>query len=216
MKKLVYLAVTYMVITGCSSSEDQGEDVLKDTGIFQEGMSSSIEVVNVFDENIENSGSDTDQSSGIVVIDCADFSSTIEELSDQEKEGLLELDIQLLSDEILRLVNLHRTDLGLTSLGINSTGKLLAIEHNLSQIRENKIGHENFKNRFCPLVHIESAKRVSENTARRQLSADQVVKEWLKSPSHRANIEGIFDEIGIASVKASNGDLYFTQLFIKF
>ncbi len=216
MKKLAYLAITFLVVVSCGSSESKGEDVQENSTILEKGSSSGTDVVNAFDESIESKTPIKESPSGTVVIDCSGFVAAIDKLNEEQRKTLLEEDITVLSEEILVLVNLHRVDLGLNKLSPNKTAKLLAVEHNLIQIEEDKIGHDNFKNRFCPLVRIESARRVSENTARKQISAAQVVKEWIESPGHRANIEGVFDEIGIASVRAENGDLYFTQLFIKF
>lgn len=227
MNKLTSLAIAIVALVSCSTSDNEGEDVLEGNGIVQQladnnnstntktqpNSSSSTTTVNAFDENIESKNEDVTQ--GVIVINCNGFVATSDSFSDLQKQELLDMDLKEFSDEILRLVNEHRVDLGLNILKSNVTAKWLAMEHNLNQIAIEDIGHTNFDNRFCPLVRIESVKRVAENVGRRQLSAAQVVNEWLASSGHRANIEGVFDQIGITSIKASNGDLYFTQLFLK-
>jgi len=42
-----------------------------------------------------------------------------------------------------------------------------------------------------------------------------VVNNWLSDAAHRANIEGSFNLTGVGVAEASNGVVYFTQLFIR-
>ena len=53
-----------------------------------------------------------------------------------------------------------------------------------------------------------------ENIARGQQTPQEVVKDWMNSPSHRANIlyPG-FGRLGVGVAKGGNGDLYWTQEF---
>ncbi|MCW2956063.1 MAG: serine protease [Thermoleophilia bacterium] len=53
-----------------------------------------------------------------------------------------------------------------------------------------------------------------ENVATGQTSPEQVVKEWMASPTHRANImDPNFRQMGVAYVTAPNGRSYWAQEF---
>jgi uncharacterized protein YkwD len=76
-------------------------------------------------------------------------------------------------------------------------------------------GHDNFSNRV-KAVDI-PYKGAAENVAYNKGHADpatQAVQGWLKSPGHKANIEGKFNQTGIGVAVNSKGEVYFTQLFI--
>jgi uncharacterized protein YkwD len=45
--------------------------------------------------------------------------------------------------------------------------------------------------------------------------AEQAVASWLHSPGHAANIRGDYNRSGIGVARASNGFIYFTQVFVK-
>ena len=58
-----------------------------------------------------------------------------------------------------------------------------------------------------------SYRTAGENIAYGQRSPQEVVKGWMNSPGHRANIlNGSFGKIGIG-VYQSNGVIYWSQLF---
>jgi len=117
------------------------------------------------------------------------------------------------ADQILILVNQHRQSIGLSTLIANDTAAELAAEHNIYMIQQNAISHDNFKTRSSALQDQLNARRVGENVARFQRSAQDVVTAWLNSPGHRENIEGNYSKSGIAATKDSNGKFYYTHLF---
>lgn len=43
----------------------------------------------------------------------------------------------------------------------------------------------------------------------------QAVEGWIKSPGHRVNIEGQYNLTGIGIARNSQGEYYFTQIFIR-
>ena len=47
------------------------------------------------------------------------------------------------------------------------------------------------------------------------MTSKQVIDAWLKSPAHKANIEGAFDYTGAGVAKDSRGVVYYTQIFVK-
>ncbi len=53
-----------------------------------------------------------------------------------------------------------------------------------------------------------------ENLAEGQKTPERVVKEWMESPGHKANIlNGNYTKIGVGYVKSKKGTTYWTQLF---
>lgn len=55
---------------------------------------------------------------------------------------------------------------------------------------------------------------VAENVASGQLSPDHVLRSWMRSRGHRKNIlRTDVDHMGVAFVRASDGRLFWTQLF---
>ncbi|WP_378183071.1 CAP domain-containing protein [Aquimarina sp. SS2-1] len=120
-----------------------------------------------------------------------------------------------ISDEILRLVNLHRQGLDLSSLSKNATAEQLAIDHTKYMISINQINHDNFNQRGNVLSDQENATGTAENVARFYTDAQSVVQGWLNSPDHRENIEGNYTYTGISAIKDQDGRYYYTQLFYR-
>ncbi len=57
---------------------------------------------------------------------------------------------------------------------------------------------------------------VGENIARNWKTPEEVMKAWLSSKGHRANIlSKKFTNIGVGKAISQNGDIYWVQLFIK-
>jgi uncharacterized protein YkwD len=55
--------------------------------------------------------------------------------------------------------------------------------------------------------------RVGENVARGQKNAEEVVKAWMKSAGHRANILGDFTELGAGYFDDENGQRYWCAVY---
>lgn len=119
--------------------------------------------------------------------------------------------------EILYYINQHRSDIGLQPLKMNSI--LNHIEQNFSVQMANKkmpFSHDGFDDRIDDAYQkIGQHQAVAENIARGKLSAQGVVDGWLHSPGHKHNIEGDYNLTGIGVKKSSNGDLYFSQIFVR-
>lgn len=136
------------------------------------------------------------------------------------KDAISENDIEkqeVLSvvEEILELVNTHRTGIGKESLSMNTLATDLANEHTFYMIDQNDISHDDFDQRSSKLFEEENATRTGENVAFGQQSAKAVMEAWLNSSGHRENIEGDFTHIGIGVIKNNSGVYYFTQIFLK-
>jgi len=60
-----------------------------------------------------------------------------------------------------------------------------------------------YHRQMMPFLRACHAQRVAENLARGNISADQLVAAWMKSPGHRANIlDGRLTKIGVGAVYA--------------
>ncbi|KZX14949.1 CAP domain-containing protein [Methanobrevibacter filiformis] len=89
------------------------------------------------------------------------------------------------------------------------------ILHNVSFIRANEImiDFSHTRPNGLPWFTV-SPYTYGENLAIGQSSPAQVVKEWMDSPTHRANIlEYRFKSVGIAFIKRDNGSYYWVQEF---
>ncbi|MBO3099370.1 CAP domain-containing protein [Gelidibacter pelagius] len=117
--------------------------------------------------------------------------------------------------EILELINNYRIEMDLAPLNNLSIIKSVAFTHTDYMVSVNQINHDNFFQRKSSLVQNAAAMKVSENLAYAYNSAESVVNGWLKSPGHKATIEGDFTDFDISAEKNSEGKWYFTNIFIK-
>jgi uncharacterized protein YkwD len=121
---------------------------------------------------------------------------------------------QSFADEVLRLVNIERSKAGLSSLTTNSSLKAAADK----RAQETKVSFSHTRpngSKFSSVFkeYGVSYRTAGENIAYGQRSPQEVVKGWMNSPGHRANIlNGSFGKIGIG-VYQSNGVIYWSQLF---
>ncbi|WP_339697746.1 CAP domain-containing protein [uncultured Marixanthomonas sp.] len=120
-----------------------------------------------------------------------------------------------MADEILSLVNEHRTSQGLTPLKRDQQyASAYAVDHTFYMIDLEEINHDHFDVRKKGLKD-RGAKIVGENVAFGYPTAEEVVNAWINSPGHLANIEGNFTHSGFGVIEAPDGRVYFTQLFYK-
>ena len=117
--------------------------------------------------------------------------------------------------EILELLNEHRISAGLNSLGNNGTVKAVAFTHTDYMIEVDNVSHDNFYQRKQIIQANENAQIVSENVAYGYTSAQSVVNAWLNSPGHKSNIEGNFTDFDISAEQDTEGNWYYTNIFIK-
>ncbi len=128
-------------------------------------------------------------------------------------------DVQIseLKSEVLRLINEYRRENGKSTLEDLNVVEQIADDHSEDMATGRvSFGHDGFENRNSRLKkQISTMNAMAENVAFGKLSASRVVDLWLKSSGHRKNIEGDYNATGIGIARASNGQLYFTQIFIK-
>lgn len=125
--------------------------------------------------------------------------------------------LKKMTDDIFRLVNEHRVAMGLPALIFNATAAEQALQHSSRMsMGEVAFGHDGFDDRMAVISQSEGHLRsTAENVASGHMSAAEVVEGWLNSPGHRRNIEGNFTHTGIGLAKASDGHIYFTQIFYR-
>jgi uncharacterized protein YkwD len=117
---------------------------------------------------------------------------------------------------IVDLTNKEREKLKLPPLKANEKLFQAAKVHSANMAKQNMLVHElDGKN---PAHRVRSTGYVyafvGENVAWNQRSPEQLLKEWMESEHHRANIlDRRFREIGIGIAKNDKGEPYYTQVF---
>jgi uncharacterized protein YkwD len=121
-----------------------------------------------------------------------------------------------MENEVLQLVNQHRTDMGLQPLQMDTLITTAALQHSVDMANGTvPFGHDGFDERTGGIMSkIKPSNAAAENVALGDTSAAEAVDLWLHSPGHKKNIEGNYNLTGIGIVKSPSGDLYFTQIFI--
>ena len=119
-------------------------------------------------------------------------------------------------DEVIRLVNVERANAGLPPLKKN--GSVCQAANTRAGETAVSFSHTRPDGRSCFTILEErgiSYTSCGENIAAGYRTPEEVVRGWMNSPGHRANIlnEG-FEEIGVG-VAEVNGTIYWVQLFIR-
>tara|TARA_R110002050_G_scaffold243212_4_gene379724 strand:- start:7587 stop:8087 length:501 start_codon:yes stop_codon:yes gene_type:complete len=147
------------------------------------------------------------------------FSCTTDSL--EEKADAIELSLTTTPEtkpievQILELINNHRLSIGLNPLADMTLIKSVAYTHTDYMVDNNEVSHANFYKRSDYLKSNAGAKKVSENVAYGYTSAESVVRAWLKSESHKMNIEGDYTNFGVSAEESELGKWYYTNIFIK-
>lgn len=121
--------------------------------------------------------------------------------------------------DIIKMVNKVRIEKNLPVLKENKKLNILADKKAKIMAKENNLSHTaGGYNSFSDLVKEANIEylAVGENIARNWKTPDNVMKAWLNSSGHRANIlNKKFTQIGVGKAINSKGDIYWVQLFIK-
>jgi len=120
-------------------------------------------------------------------------------------------------EDILENVNQYRASKGLSALTLNNVISAEAEKHSEDMANGRvAFGHDGFSSRIQKISsQLGPAKMSAENVALGNLTAKQVVTNWINSPAHRENMEGNFTLTGIGTAKDKSGVIYFTQIFIR-
>lgn len=127
--------------------------------------------------------------------------------------------LKSLETEVARLVNVERANRGLPALTINWELSRVARYKSQDMINKKYFSHDS-PTYGSPFVMMESFgikfTAAAENIAYGQRTPAEVMNAWMNSPGHRSNILSTnVTQIGVGAAKASNGTLYWTQMFIR-
>jgi uncharacterized protein YkwD len=117
--------------------------------------------------------------------------------------------------EAMALINAYRVSIGLNSLQEINHISYKSEEHDNYMITNNVVNHDDFVARSENIMKVLGAKDVSENIAYNYNSPQAALDAWLKSPSHKANIEGNFTHFGLSIRVNADGKKYYTNIFVK-
>lgn len=118
--------------------------------------------------------------------------------------------------DILLDVNHYRQQRGLQPLLLRQDLCAEAIKHSQEMATHHiPFGHAGFDSRLKHIyAHTAKPNGAAENVAFNYKDGHDVVKNWLTSSHHLANIRGNYNYTGIGLARDSHGKLYFTQLFL--
>ncbi len=117
--------------------------------------------------------------------------------------------------ETMALINAYRVSIGLNELKQINHISFKSEEHDNYMITNNVVNHDDFVSRSENIMQVLGAKAVGENIAYNYNSPQAAVDAWLKSPAHKANIEGNYTNFGIAIRISVDGKKYYTNIFAK-
>ena len=116
--------------------------------------------------------------------------------------------------EVHRLINLHRTGIGLPALEWSDIIANECRQHSQEMANAHTINHDGFNERINKIGETISWNWAGENVAY-NYSAQSVVTAWLNSPGHKSNIESNSNLTGVGVAFDEDSVTYFTQIFIR-
>ncbi|MDD2181232.1 MAG: LysM peptidoglycan-binding domain-containing protein [Bacilli bacterium] len=124
-----------------------------------------------------------------------------------------------LEEEVIRLVNIERERVGRSPLTENPKISNLARTKSQDFINNDYFAH-NSPTYGTPFNMLRSFgisfSAAAENIASGQRTAADVMNSWMNSSGHRSNIlNPTYNQIGVGVARDNNGNLYWTQMFIR-
>ncbi len=114
---------------------------------------------------------------------------------------------------IFSLMNAERARRGLPRLRRGSCASAYAERWSMQLARSQKLRHQSLK----PLLKSCAARRVAENLGSGNATADVLMKKWMASSRHRANIlDPRLGTVGVGAARSKSGDWYAVQDFLGF
>ncbi|MCM4166683.1 CAP domain-containing protein [Arenibacter sp. H213] len=135
---------------------------------------------------------------------------TVESIAIEEAENAVKVEQQ-----ILLLLNEHRSSLGFNELNFSDLAYAQANEHTDYMIAKGTANHDNFSVRASNISSAANATYVSENVAKDYDSGLEAFQQWLASSDHRMTMEGEFTHTAVSVKRNGQGKLYFTHLFYR-
>lgn len=126
--------------------------------------------------------------------------------------------LRTLEQEVIRLINQERAKQGLPALTENWELSRVARYKSQDMIDKGYFAHQS-PTYGSPFDMMEAFglkfSAAAENIAYGQRTAAEVVRAWMNSPGHRANIlSRSYRFTGVGAAKKANGTLYWTQMFM--
>lgn len=119
--------------------------------------------------------------------------------------------VSTFSDRVLALTNAERTARGLRPLAFSTCADSYADSWASTLSRVGSLSHQ----ALSPILTACRARGVGENVAYGTVTPEGMVKMWMDSPGHRANIlNASFTHLGVGAVTSSAGRVYGTQVFL--
>jgi stress response protein SCP2 len=119
--------------------------------------------------------------------------------------------------EVVNLTNAERASHGLRPLTVDGRLAAAAQAHSADMVRRGFFAHESPDGRQVwdrAVAAGYAYRKVAENIAAGQRTADEVVRGWMGSPGHRANIlDGDLIQIGVGRAEGGSYGAYWTQVF---
>jgi len=121
--------------------------------------------------------------------------------------------------EVIRLINIQRTNRGFSALTTNWQLSRVARYKSQDMINKGYFSHTSptYGSPFTMMQNFGlKFSAAGENIAYGQKTPQQVVTAWMNSPGHKANIlSPAYTQTGVGAAKKADGTLYWTQMFIK-
>jgi uncharacterized protein YkwD len=119
--------------------------------------------------------------------------------------------------DMINDLNDYRKSRGLPPMHLLPVAASEALRHSQDMAsKRTGFGHTGFKQRAIAIAdELKGTSSTGENIAYGKMTSKEVLAAWLKSPVHRANIEGPFNYTGAGVAKDNKGVVYYTQIFVK-
>ena len=119
--------------------------------------------------------------------------------------------------EVVDRTNAERARHGLRALTVDQRLAAAAQAHSADMVRRGFFAHESPDGRQVwdrAVAAGYAYRKVAENIAAGQRTAEEVVRGWMGSPGHRANIlDGDLTQIGVGRADGGSYGVYWTQVF---
>jgi len=126
-------------------------------------------------------------------------------------------DPQYIGRKALDNTNIFRAQQNMPPMKWNQALADIAAEHAGQMARgEMPFSHQDFNKRVdrYPFPHMSAAENLAYNAGVSDV-AGVAVDGWIKSPGHRRNLLGAFDQCGLGVARSCTGEFYLTQLFAR-
>ncbi|WP_245603229.1 CAP domain-containing protein [Maribacter antarcticus] len=120
-----------------------------------------------------------------------------------------------LEQEVLDIVNSHRSALETNTLIFSAIAYEYANTHTDYMINKGSLSHDNFSSRASSIASKVEVQMVAENVAKDYSTAQDAFIGWYESTNHKKTMEGDFTHTAVSVKEDEDGNFYYTQLFYK-